>query len=174
MWKEFAQPVDAAARCPRLLAVSVQAMDSDDTAIGSAVNASPSNEKHSRRSGWCLQLPLAGHAHLQQLPLLTLRMQRILQEPAGMLVRAKERSACETCLCVALLRAEVKEPSHRVDSDQGQKVCGVERRMCSSIVRKGCREAELRHAGSRGDGGRLVAVSVRCSARSARSSPRSL
>jgi hypothetical protein len=47
-----------------------------------------------------------------------------------MLVRAKEKSVWETCLGVALLRAGVKEPSHRVDSDQGQKGCGVERRMC--------------------------------------------
>jgi hypothetical protein len=34
-------------------------------------------------------------------------------------------------------------PSHRIASDQGQKVCSVERRMCSSIVREGCRKAEL-------------------------------
>jgi hypothetical protein len=43
-----------------------------------------------------------------------------------------------------LVRAkEVKEPSHRVASDQGRQECGIERRMCSSIVREGCREAEL-------------------------------
>jgi hypothetical protein len=50
VWEEVAQPVDAAARCPRLLAVSVQAMDGDDTAVRLAVNAPPSNEKHTRRS----------------------------------------------------------------------------------------------------------------------------
>jgi hypothetical protein len=32
--EEVAQPVDAAARCPCLLAMSVQAMDGDDTAVG--------------------------------------------------------------------------------------------------------------------------------------------
>jgi hypothetical protein len=63
--EEVAQPVDAAARCPRLLAMSVQAMNGDDTAVGLAVNAPPSNEKHTRRSGWRLQLPLAGHVQLQ-------------------------------------------------------------------------------------------------------------
>jgi hypothetical protein len=31
--------------------MSVQAMDGDDTAVGLAVNAPPSNEKHTRRSG---------------------------------------------------------------------------------------------------------------------------
>jgi hypothetical protein len=49
--EEVAQPVDAAARCPRLLAMSVQAMNRDNTAIGLAVNAPPSNKKHTRRSG---------------------------------------------------------------------------------------------------------------------------
>jgi hypothetical protein len=39
--EEVAQPVDAAARCPRLLAVFVQAMIGDDTAIRLAVNALP-------------------------------------------------------------------------------------------------------------------------------------
>jgi hypothetical protein len=49
--EEVAQPVDAAARCPRLLAVSVQAMNGDDTAAGLAVDAPPSNENHTQRSG---------------------------------------------------------------------------------------------------------------------------
>jgi hypothetical protein len=49
--EEVAQPVNAAARRPCLLAMSVQAMDGDDTAVGLAVNAPPSNEKHTRRSG---------------------------------------------------------------------------------------------------------------------------
>jgi hypothetical protein len=48
--EEVAQPVDAAARCPRLLAMSVQAINGDDTAVGLAVDATPSNEKHTRRS----------------------------------------------------------------------------------------------------------------------------
>lgn len=92
------QPVDAAARCPRLLAVSVQAMNGDDTAIGLAVNAPLSNEKHTRRSGWCLQLPLAGHVQLQQLPLLTLRMRRILQEPAVIAVdESRDRNLAMFC-----------------------------------------------------------------------------
>jgi hypothetical protein len=84
--EEVAQPIDAAARCPRLLAVSVQVMDSDDTAVGLAVNALLSNKKHTRPSGWRFQLPLVGHVQLQQQPLLTLRMRRIRQEPARMLV----------------------------------------------------------------------------------------
>jgi hypothetical protein len=63
-----------------------------------------------------------------------------------MLVHAQEKSVWETCLCVALLRAEVKEPSHRVASNQGRQECGIERGMCGSIVREGCREAEL-HGG---------------------------
>jgi hypothetical protein len=87
-----------------------------------------------------------------------------------MLVHAKKKSVWETCLCVALLRAEVKESSHRVASDQGRQ-CGIERRMCSSIVREGCREAEaagrLRHAGGRGNRGLLLSLAVRCSTRSA-------
>jgi hypothetical protein len=49
--KEVTQPVDAAARCPRLLAVSVQAMKGDDAAVGLAVDAQPSDKKHTRRSG---------------------------------------------------------------------------------------------------------------------------
>jgi hypothetical protein len=76
--EEVAQPIDAAACCPRLLAVSVQAMDGDDTAVGLAVNAPPNIEKHTRRLGRRFQLPLAGHVQLQ--------------EPARMLVRAKEKS----------------------------------------------------------------------------------
>jgi hypothetical protein len=49
--EEVAQPVDTAARCPRLLAMSVQAMNGDDTAVGLAVNAPSSNEKRTRRLG---------------------------------------------------------------------------------------------------------------------------
>jgi hypothetical protein len=35
------------------------------------------------------------------------------------------------------------ELSHRVASYQGRQECGIGRRICSSIVREGCREAEL-------------------------------
>jgi hypothetical protein len=49
--EEVAQPVDAAARRPCLLAMSVQAMDGDDTAVGLVVTVPPSNEKHTRRLG---------------------------------------------------------------------------------------------------------------------------
>jgi hypothetical protein len=76
--EEVAQPVDAAARRPCLLAVSVQAMDGDDTAVELAANAQTSSEKHTQQSGWCLLLPLAGRVQLQQLALLTLRMSRAL------------------------------------------------------------------------------------------------
>jgi hypothetical protein len=54
------------------------------------------------------------------------------------------KAACKMYFCLTLLlRAVVKEPSHRVVSGQGQQVCGVGRRMCSSIMREGCRKAEL-------------------------------
>jgi hypothetical protein len=49
--EEVTQPVDATARCSCLLAVSVQAMDGDDTAVESPANAQPGSEKHTRRSG---------------------------------------------------------------------------------------------------------------------------
>jgi hypothetical protein len=35
--EEVVQPVDAVARCPRLLAGTVETVDSDDTVVGSAV-----------------------------------------------------------------------------------------------------------------------------------------
>jgi hypothetical protein len=37
VWEEMAEPVDAVGRCPGLLAVSVQAMNSDDARVGLAV-----------------------------------------------------------------------------------------------------------------------------------------
>jgi hypothetical protein len=49
--EEVAQPVNAAARRPCLLAVSVQAMDGDDTAVELAANAQTSSEKHTQQSG---------------------------------------------------------------------------------------------------------------------------
>ena len=90
------------------------------------------------------QLDRPGRVQLQQLALLTLRILRGLQESACVLVRTKEESVGETCLCRALLRAQAQESSHRVASGQGQRACGVGRRMCSSIMREGCCEAELR------------------------------
>jgi hypothetical protein len=93
-----------------------------------------------------------------------------------MLVHAKEKSVWETCLCVALLRAEVKEPSHRVASDQGRQECGIERRTCSSVVREGCREAELQGGCGMLVVEAMVVVVVGCSLFSPLSplSPRSL
>jgi hypothetical protein len=76
--EEVAQPIDAAARRPCLLAVSVQAMDGDDTAILLAANAQTSSEKHTQRLGWCLHIPPASQEQLQQLALLTLRLSRAL------------------------------------------------------------------------------------------------
>jgi hypothetical protein len=58
--------------------------------------------------------------------------------------RTKEKSVWETCLCLALLRAQAKESSHCVASGQDQKAGDVGRRMSSSIAREACREAELR------------------------------
>jgi hypothetical protein len=49
--EEVAQPVDAAARRPCLLAVSVQAMDGDNTTVKLAVTAQTSSMKHTQRSG---------------------------------------------------------------------------------------------------------------------------
>ena len=97
MREQVAQPVDAvdtvnaAARRPRLLAVPIQAVDGDDTAVELAANAQKSSKKHTRQSGWCLLLPLAGRVQLQQLALLTLRMLRGLQE---------------ACLCVSVHETE--------------------------------------------------------------------
>jgi hypothetical protein len=178
MREEVAQPVGAAAHCPCLLAVSVQAIDGDDTAVLLTVNAQTSNKKHTQRSGWCLLLSLASRMQLRQIALLMLRMLRmlrVLQEPACVLVRMTEKSVWQTCLCLAVLRVEVRKPSHRVILGQRQRVRGVGRRMCSSIVREGCSEAEL-HS----DCGMLaleamegpwllLSLVVRCSARSARS-----
>jgi hypothetical protein len=102
--EKVAQPVDAAACRPCLLAVSVQAVDGDDAAVLLAANTPPGSERHTRRSGWCLQLPLAGRVQLQQLAPLTLRMLRMsrgLQKPACVLVRGR-RKAHETHLRLAL------------------------------------------------------------------------
>jgi hypothetical protein len=62
---------------PCLHAVSVQDIDGDDAAVSLAVERVAVQEAYST-VGWCLQLPLAGHVELQQLPLLTLRILRIL------------------------------------------------------------------------------------------------
>jgi hypothetical protein len=115
--EEVAQPVDAAARRPRLLAVSVQAMDSDDTVVLLAGTAQTSSRKHTQRSGQCLRPPLASRVQLQQLSLQTLKMlrvSRVLQEPARILVCGGRKTVYEKHLCLALLRAVVKKPSHRV------------------------------------------------------------
>jgi hypothetical protein len=93
LWEEVAQPVDAAARRPRLLAVSVQAMDGDDTAVLLAANVQPGRKKHTRRSDQCLLLPLAGRRQLQQLALLTPRTLRGLQESDCVLVRMRRKAA---------------------------------------------------------------------------------
>jgi hypothetical protein len=58
-------------------------------------------------------------------------------------VRVKRKAAYETYLRLSLFRAYAKESWHRVASGQDQKVYGVGRRMSRSIVREGCREAEL-------------------------------
>ena len=92
MGEQVAQPVDAATRRPCLLAVSVQAVDGDDTAVLLAVHTQTSSKGHTRRLGWCLQLPLAGRVQLQQLALLTLRMLRVLQESACVLVRMRRKA----------------------------------------------------------------------------------
>lgn len=47
--EEVAQPVDAATCRPCLLAVSVQAMDGDDTAVLLLANAQPGSKKHTRQ-----------------------------------------------------------------------------------------------------------------------------
>jgi hypothetical protein len=62
--EEVAQPIDAAARRPCLLAVSVQAMDSDDTAVKLAATAQTSSRKHTQRSGWCLRQLIASLVRL--------------------------------------------------------------------------------------------------------------
>jgi hypothetical protein len=115
--EEVAQPVNAAARCPRLLAVSVQAMDSDDTVVLLAGTAQTSSRKHTQLSGQCLRLPLASRVQLQQLSLQTLktlRVPRVLQEPARMSVCEGRKTVYEKHLRLALLRAVVKKPSHRI------------------------------------------------------------
>jgi hypothetical protein len=114
--EKVSQPVDTVVRRPRLLAVSVQTMDCDDTTVWLAANAQRSDRKHTQWLGWCLQLPLASHVQLQQLPLLTPGMQRVLQESPCVLVRVKRKPACEMYLRLALLRADTQAPSHRVDS----------------------------------------------------------
>jgi hypothetical protein len=117
--EEVAQPVDTVVRRPRLLAVSVQTMDCDNTAVQLVANAQTSDRKHTQWLGWCLQLPLASRVQLQQLALQTLemlRMSRVLQEPARMLVRMGRKAVYKKHLYLALLRAEVKKPSHRVSS----------------------------------------------------------
>ena len=43
--EEVVQPVDTAARCPRLLVVSVQAMDGDDAGVGLAVECAAGQEE---------------------------------------------------------------------------------------------------------------------------------
>jgi hypothetical protein len=120
--EEVAQPVDAAACRPCLLAVSVQAVDGDDAAVLLAANEQTSSEKHTRRLGWCLRLLPASRAQLQQLALPALRMlrmSRVLQQPACVLVRGRWKAPYETHRRLALLRAEVKKPSHRVASGSG-------------------------------------------------------
>jgi hypothetical protein len=77
--EEVVQLVDTVVRRPRLLAVSVQTMDCNNTTVQLAANAQMSDRKHTQWLGWCLQLPLASHVQLQQLPLLTPGMQRVLQ-----------------------------------------------------------------------------------------------
>jgi hypothetical protein len=53
------------------------------------------------------------------------------------------KAACETYFRLALLlRAELKEPSHRVESGQGQEACGAGRRMFGCIAHEYCCEAE--------------------------------
>jgi hypothetical protein len=154
-------------------------MDGDDTAVFLTVNAQTSNKKHTQRSGWCLLLPLASRMQLRQIALLMLRMLRmlrVLQEPACVSVRTEEKSVWQTCLCLALLRAEVRKPSHRVILGQRQRVRGVGRRMYSSIVREGYSEAELHSdcdmlAVEVMEGAwLLLSLAVRCSARSVTSS----
>lgn len=76
MGEQVAQPDDAATRRPCLLAVSVQTMDGDETAVLLAVHTQRSSKEHTRRLNWCLQLPLVGRVQLQQLALLTLSMLR--------------------------------------------------------------------------------------------------
>jgi hypothetical protein len=66
-------------------------MHGDDTAVELAANAQSGSERHTRRSDWCLLLPLAGRVQLQQLALLSLRMLRDLQESACVSVRTKEK-----------------------------------------------------------------------------------
>jgi hypothetical protein len=82
---EVAQPLDAAAIRSCLLAMSVQAMEGVDTAIVLAANAQLGRKKHT-----------SGRVQLQQ-------------ESTCVLVRTKEKSVWETCLCLALLRAQAKE-----------------------------------------------------------------
>jgi hypothetical protein len=169
---EVAQPVDAAARRPCPLAVSVQAMNSDDAVAELAANPQPSGGKHTQRPDWCLPLPLAGHVQLQQLALLTLRMLRGLQKSASVLVRMRRKAILEIYLRLAL-RAKAKESWHRVASGQGQQMCGVGRRIWSSIAHESRRKAEL-HGGcdmlvveAMKGVWLLLSLAVRCSARSA-------
>ena len=46
--EEVAQPVDTVVRRPRLLAVSVQTMDCDNTTVQLAANAQTSDRKHTQ------------------------------------------------------------------------------------------------------------------------------
>jgi hypothetical protein len=89
--EEVTQPVDTVVRRPRLLAVSVQTMDCDNTTVQLAANAQSGSKKHTQWLGWCLQLPVASRVQLQQLALQTLKMLRDLQNSACLLVRTKEK-----------------------------------------------------------------------------------
>jgi len=89
--EEVTQPVDTVVRRPRLLAVSVQTMDCDNTTVQLAANAQSGSKKHTQWLGWCLQLPLASRVQLQKLALQTLKMLRDLRESACVLVRTKEK-----------------------------------------------------------------------------------
>jgi hypothetical protein len=81
--EEVAQPVDTVGCCPRLLAMSVQAMDGDDARDRSAKGRDQKKNKPSRRTQppvWCPQTPLANHGGLYQLAPLG-RMRKIDREP---------------------------------------------------------------------------------------------
>jgi hypothetical protein len=86
------------------------------------------------------------HLQLQQLALRTprmLKMSRVLQKPACVLVRGRWKAAYETHRRLVLLRAEVKKPPQRGASGQDQKACGRTENVMQRRARR-CREAGLR------------------------------
>jgi hypothetical protein len=170
MREEVAQPVDTVVRRPCFLAVSVQAMDSDDAGARLAVERATGQKEAYSTVG------LAPSATTCR-PCTT--------AAAGPADAEDAEGSAGVCLCVSAYEREAclrdvplpyssSSTSQSVVASRCLKVCGVGRRMCSSIVREGCREAELRGGcgmlaveAIEGAWSPLLSLAVRCSARSA-------